>query len=263
VKAQRVSDRSAASDCVEFLFVSQPTDARIVIVFLHGLDTDAEHGWSRPGASKTFVARLIEDIPAAAVGTFAYPCALRHFVGDGGLSIEVLARGVADVFCDRLLETYRTIVVVGHCLGGGIAVTALRLLSERAPQNSVWSPTWANLILFLIDAPFTIPDQGPSEWLRGLMEALTYNEELLETNAEFWADRIVGPPELRLPVEAHALISDGPSWVAPLRRDAWLPDSNVRRIALSHLDIARPATDGPFPTYDYVIERLRNLKQRR
>ena len=262
MKAHHVPGPPASSDRVEFLFVSQPLDARTVIVFLHGLDTDAEHGWSQPGASKTFVTRLIEDIPAAAVGTFAYPCTLRHVVG-GGLSIEALARGVADVFCDRLLETYRTIVVVGHCLGGALAVTAMRLLSGRAPHQAVWSPAWASLELFLIDAPFAVPDPGPSEWLRGLMEALTYTEELARSNAEFWAELIVGPPQLRLPVEAHALISYAPSWVAPLRPDAWLPESNVCRIALSHLDIARPAEDGPFQTYDYVVERLGNLEHRR
>ena len=258
MKAQRVHGPLASPDGVDFLFVSQPNDARIAIVFLHGLDTDAEHGWSQPGASKTFVTRLIDDIPAAAVGAFAYPCALRHFVGDGGLSIEALARCVADVFCERLLETYRTIVVVGHCLGGAIAVTAMRLLSQKA----VWSPTWASVELFLIDAPFAVPDEGPSEWLRGLMETLTYTEELAKSNAEFWAERIVGPPKLRLPIEAHALVSDSPSWVAPLRPDAWLPDGNVRRIALSHLDIARPGDAGPFQTYDYIVERLGNLERR-
>lgn len=252
MKAQRVPGQSAFSDEVEFQLVSQPPDARIVIVFLHGLDTDAEDGWGRPGASKTFVTRLIEDIPAAAVGTFSYSSALRHFVQDG-LTIDALAHGVAGVFCERLLEAYRTVVVIGHCLGGSIAVTALRLVSGRAPQKSGWSPAWGSVAMFLIDAPFAVPDHGPSEWLHGLMETLAYTGELAQSNAAFWAERIVGPPKLRLPVEAHALISDSSSWVTPLRPDAWLPDSNVRRIALSHLDIARPAEDGPFPTYDYIV----------
>jgi hypothetical protein len=254
VKAQRVAG-------VEFQLVSQPVDARIAIVFLHGLDTDAEHGWGRPGASKTFVTRIIDDIPSAAVATFSYPSALRHFVEDG-VTIDALAHGVADVFCERLLKAYRTVVVIGHCLGGSIAVTALRLVSERAPQKSGWSPAWGSVALFLIDAPFAVPDDGPSEWLHGLMEALTYTGELARSNAAFWGERIVGPPKLRLPVEAHALISDSSSWVTPLRPDAWLPDTDVRRIALSHLDIARPAEHGPFPTYDYIVEWLANLTNR-
>lgn len=260
MKAQRVPGRFASSDCVEFRFVSQPVDAQVVVVFLHGLDTDAEHGWSQTGSAKTFVTRITEDIPAAAVGTFAYPCTLRDFVS-GDLSLDALARGVAEVFREHLLEAYHTIVVIGHCLGGAIAVTALRLLSERAPQQTVWSSAWARLVLFLIDAPFAVPDEGPSEWLRGLMKTLTYTEELAKTNAEFWVERILGRPERRLPVEAHALISAGPSWVTPLRPDAWLPDINVRRLALSHLDIARSAADEPFPTYEYVIEQLGNFKR--
>ncbi len=240
-----------ASHCVELLFVSQPIDARIAVVFLHGVDTNVEHGWSQPGAHKSFVTRLSEELPAAAVGTFTYPCTLRHFVEDG-LSIEQLARGVAASFRDHLLEAYRTIVVVGHCLGGSIAVTALRMLSEQQP---LWSPAWANLVMFLIDVPFTTSDQGPSEWLGGLMEVLRYPRELLEANAEFWKER-----ELRMPIEAYALISDGPSWITPLRPDAWLPDDNIRRLPLSHLEIARPAGNGPFPTCDYIVERLVKLE---
>ncbi len=116
-----------ASHCVELLFVSQPIDARIAVVFLHGVDTNVEHGWSQPGAHKSFVTRLSEELPAAAVGTFTYPCTLRHFVEDG-LSIEQLARGVAASFRDHLLEAYRTIVVVGHCLGGSMGKRAAAAL---------------------------------------------------------------------------------------------------------------------------------------
>lgn len=244
-------------DDTRLIFHSRPDRARTAVAFIHGLGGHFYDNWGAESCPGAFIARMANDLPEAAIATFAYPSGLNRFLGSESLTLAAVTSSWMQVVRDSLLRRYGEVAIVGHCLGGLLTTLALRQLlmaGDTWPRRLRQEQN--HLSLFLLDSPHDLPETGPTEWLAGLMEALSFDAGTLRENAAFWRDRMLRESRHRCPIPTYAVVSERESWVTPLSPTANLPESRICHVGLSHTELARPAATGPFAPYDFVLARL-------
>lgn len=238
-----------------------------MVVFIHGLDGHTARTWGQPGQAGAFIERLQHDLPQVAVAAYDYPSGLRAIVADSTLTLQSQADRLAECLHEALLPIFQSVIVIAHCLGGLLSTLAVRQLVEQGDLGSPPKST-KQLLLFLLDTPHDLPASGPSQWLTGLLGALSLTPAALAANADFWRQTVLAAPHapgsLRSVVSAYAIVSTQPSWVSHLKPDLELPADRVCRLdipheALTHAPLHVVGADlvsSGFPPYDFILERL-------
>lgn len=124
---------------------SEPSNATHLAIFIHGL------GGSRYGKNSTwadFPKLIMEEFPGVDIGMYSYVTALRRLRFWRSISIEDEAGTLGDLM--RGLDQYRSIVLLGHSLGG--------ILCKGAVAHFLWAPETQELTgkisgIFLMASP--------------------------------------------------------------------------------------------------------------
>ena len=260
--------RSIEPAPARLIWAVQPPGASAVVVFIHGLDGHTARTWGQPGQAGAFIQRLQRDLPQVAVAAYDYPSALRTIVTDGTLTLQSQADQLAECLRETLLPSFQSVIVIAHCLGGLLCTLAVRHLVEQGdlgnPPKSI-----TQMLLFLLDTPHNVPASGPSQWLTGLLGALSLTPAALAANADFWRQTVLAAPDapgsVSSLVSAYAIVSTQLSWVSHLKPDLELPADRVCRLdipheALTHAplhDVGVDAVAAGFAPYDFILERSR------
>ena len=206
-----------------------------------------------------FVRRACSDLEGAAFATIVYPTDLRRFKANASLTAECIAEHIGACLSSEIIDCYRTVIVVGHCLGGLLTTMALPHLAKTRPDWIHSLRAEGNrLILFLIDAPNGLP-KSPLDGIHvGLLKALRLPAAVVARNSRFWEARVLDRGPDRIPIDAYAITTSAESWVSQLNPGAGLPERNLCRVAISHQDIVRAPEVGPFEPYDFILQKLKN-----
>lgn len=260
--------RSIEPAPARLIWAAQPIAARAVVVFIHGLDGHTARTWGQPGQAGAFIERLQHDLPQVAVAAYDYPSALRAIVADSTLTLQSQANRLAECLRETLLPNFQSVIVIAHCLGGLLTTLALRHLIEQGDLSNPPNST-KQVLLFLLDTPHDLPASGPSQWLTGLLGAVSLTPAALAANADFWRQTVLAAPNspgsVSSVVSAYAVVSTQPSWVSHLKPDLELPADRVCRLELPHealthaplRDAHDAAVAAEFAPYDFILEKLR------
>ena len=106
----------------------QLPDAKIALVFVHGINGDARDTWTRGSGPSFFdLLRQTDDIKNAVnVFAFGYPS---KFLESGAFDIVDAANKLTEQLENRKIDQYPTVVYVAHSMGGLIVLQ--QLLNQR------------------------------------------------------------------------------------------------------------------------------------
>lgn len=245
-----------------------------LLILMHGLGGKRYRTWTPRNADPTQISLpkfLYDDIGNLDVGLYAYRT-LWDRVGWGrSIELEVEAKVLADTLRDlvqlQAADTYSTIILAGHSMGGILARAAVRELIQRDERRTLG----AVKALFLLATP-----QAGSlrifrwlQWFSADMRALAPHGKLVTSIAEIFTDRVVGEA-------AHAGLSQFviPSYVIAVAEDKWVDlfsagvnvrSERKRTVRGSHKSPVKPRTkndDAYRWVRDQIIDLIRDLGQK-
>ena len=247
---------------VRIVSVSEPAEANAAAVFVHGIAGHFLNSWGPEGLPGTFLKRLSFDLPHVAVFTADYPSDMDRVIDDDALTLQRLVDCWADKLGYSLMNRFTSVAVIGYCLGGLLTTMAIRQWFHR---DTRWSQRLFShedrMMLLLLDVLHQVPTkEDQKDGLVGLRSALQCNELAFQKNVDFWK-KLVGSSHVGegLPIEVHALLSQGDSFVRSWSPHAHLPKNRVHQTDVSHENLTRPPLSGAFFTYDFVVDRIREF----
>ncbi len=231
---------------------SETKNERIVI-FVHGL------GGSRYGANSTwgsFPKFLYEDLPNVDIGLYSYRTALSRLKFWKSIEIETQAKILATRI--RELQRYKSIVLIGHSLGGILAKGAIAFFAQTNQKRPLRRVNG----LFLMAAPQLGSLKVP-QFLRRFSPDFRvlapHSRYLAEIDRIFrdhlWLDQ-ARTPKNRHNLPTWAVVAAGDKWVDPLSASIGLAAEQIFIVNGSHTEIVKPETKGA-DSYDYVLPRIR------
>lgn len=228
-------------------------DNATLIVFVHGL------GGKRYGKRTTwgqFPRLLFDDFPTADIGMYQYRSAADRLFSSKSVRLQAEADVFADLVRDEL-SGYRTIVLIGHSMGGLLCKAMIRRLVGNREQNSL--DRIGGLILM------ATPQLGSLRMPR-FLSMFSADAQALEAHGDFvteinrtFEDHIAldeNALTLRkttIPTWAVEGVHD--RWVDPLSSGIGLPSSRRKLVRGSHTSIVKPR-DGTADTYAWVKKRI-------
>lgn len=215
------------------------TKNKRLAIFVHGL------GGSRYGSDSTwgnFPKFLYEDFPNADIGLYSYRTALRRLGLRKSVEIEAEAKILAT--CIRELPEYKSIVLIGHSLGGILAKGAVANLASTNQKKILLRLKG----LFLMAAPQlgSLKVWWPIQWLSSDLRILKPHSRYLANidqtfRDHLWLEEARGPVgRNRLPT--WAIVAAGDRWVDPLSATIGLTAKQISTVSGSHTEIVKPAT---------------------
>ena len=242
----------------------EPEGASEAIIFVHGLGGDLYTTWGAKGSPATFITRLADAFPKAAVYSCGYSTGVKrvlHF-SPKKLDFEELAEIWRGYIRDALLHRHSSVAIVCHSLGGVLTMTALRQLATYEKDFELGLQEGeSNLTLFMMGVPQHGTQTRGTGWFNRELKVLTYNDKVVRDNTEFWQSRMRQPEDARIPdhipVAVYAVVSKADHWVPQLSAGDNLSESHIRRFEHSHTDMVKPPETGDFGPYDFVLSRLR------
>lgn len=230
-----------------------------LVVFVHGLG-----GW-RYGDSGTwgqFPSFIFEDLPDTDVGMYQYRTASGRFFSSKSVSIDSEARVFADLIRDGLAD-YKSIVLVGHSMGGLLCKATVKALLDAGRRNAL--ARVCGLILM------ATPQLG-SLRMPGFLSALSHDVRALKPHSDLVLaidrtfedhialdESIATLGKITIPTWAVEGVSD--FWVDPLSSGIGLASSRRKVVRGSHTSIVKPS-DKSADSYVWVKERISRAMRR-
>jgi len=238
---------------------TSPTKNDKLVIFVHGL------GGSRYGNSTTwgrFPQFLFEDMPDVDVGMYQY----RTLFGRLRITRSVALEKEAQVFADLVrdpLRGYKSVVLIGHSMGGLLCKALIQRLLEAGSRNAV--SRIGGLILMATPQLGVLRIPAFLSFLSYDARALRAHGELVTRINRTFEDRVAldeGVFTLRkvtIPTWAVEGVYD--LWVDPLSSGIGLASSRRKVVRGSHTSIVKPA-DKQADAYSWVREKVNIAMQR-
>ncbi len=256
VVQQKFADPDWANQAIDEPLVvhqrTEPTKNERIVIFVHGL------GGSRYGANSTwgnFPKFLYEDLQEVDVGLYSYRTALGRVKFWKSIEIETEAKVLATRI--RELQKYKSIVLIGHSLGGVLAKGAIAHLVETRKKIL---GRLNGLFLLAVPQLGSLKVLWPFRLLSADMRVLApHSKYLAEIDRTFrnnlWLDQTRGPHN-RQNLPTWAVIAGSDRWVDQLSASIGLSDEQIFVVRGSHTQIVKPETKTA-DSYDYVLPRIR------
>lgn len=217
-----------------------------VILFLHGLDGGPLKTWGMPGHPGTFPLRLGAARPYDDVLSLGYPARPLDYTRRSGLTIPRVATELATTFA-QLAPRYRRLDIVAHCMGGLVAIDALRRCWQ-ANASQAGRLAALDLRCVLLDAPLLIGPTVPPHWLARMIVRLGIDDATLELGVD-WLRRV-------RPMRCIVATSSLPGWVRYFQPNAAGRTEDRHVVALSHDAISRAPLEGTFAPLTITLQAL-------
>ena len=229
---------------------------RELIVLLHGL------GGARYGSGSTWgnLPRfLFEDFPQCELGLYSYRTLLRRLPFWSSIELEQEAEVLGDAI--RNYEQFRRVYLVGHSMGGMLAMGAVAYLLRIQAHEAVERIKG----LLLLATPQLGSVRVP--WIAQLFSAdfralRVHGRYVLETTRAFANSVHLAeepPVEERAHLPTWALMADADRWVDRVSASAFLPSAQTSTVRKSHRTICKPV-DQSDPGYEYLCTCLRKAQ---
>jgi pimeloyl-ACP methyl ester carboxylesterase len=238
---------------------TSPTSNDKLVIFVHGL------GGSRYGKGSTwgnFPRFLFEDMTDVDVGMYQYRTGLGRLTFTRSVSLPDEARVFADHVRDEL-KGYKTIVLVGHSMGGLLCKAMIHRLVENADRDTL--ARLGGLILM------ATPQLG-SLRVPALLAMFSPDARALQPHGPFvtqinrtFEDQVALDENVHtlrkvtIPTWAVEGVSD--LWVDALSAGIGLPSSRRKVVRGSHTSIVKPASRTA-DTYTWVRTRIETAMNR-
>ena len=224
-----------------------------LVVFVHGL------GGRRYGDSGTwgrFPRFLFEDLPDADIGMYRYETGRERFLSTTSVSLDKEARVFADQIRDDLAG-YKSIVLVGHSMGGLLCKAAIKVLLDTGMRNAV-----ARICGLMLMATPQLGSLRMPRFLQAFSSdarALAPHGSLITAINQTFEDQVALDEsvatlrKVTIPTWAVEGVSD--IWVDPLSSGIGLTSSRRRVVRGSHTSIVKPP-DKTADAYRWVKDRI-------
>lgn len=238
--------------------VNRAHDSQLVI-FVHGLNG------SRYGDNATwgnFPKFLFEDIPYLSIGLYKYRTGLGRLKFWRSISVREESRILSDIIRDEL-SNYKTIVLVGHSMGGLLCKAAIAHLVSTGARDAL--SRIGGLILM------ASPQLG-SVRVPGFLSAFSSDAQVLKAHSDFVAE-VSETFENNLYVDENINAVDKatiPTWAVQGASDFWvdklssgigLTSSRKKIVRGTHTEIVKPANKEA-DVYSWVRDRINRCLNR-
>jgi pimeloyl-ACP methyl ester carboxylesterase len=206
-----------------------------LVIFVHGLN-GSRYGKDPTGGN--FPKFLYEDLPDVDVGLYSY----RTGIGRLRFSKSVPIKAEAQILADRIreLRTYKSIVLIGHSLGGVLSEGAVaQLVNSRKVMQRLNG-------LFLMAAPQLGSLRVPrlfkclSQDFRALAPHGAYVSEIASVFQNRLSLMESRTQSGRRKLPTWAVVAVGDIWVDPLSASIGLVEEQIYRVRGNHPEIVKP-----------------------
>jgi pimeloyl-ACP methyl ester carboxylesterase len=208
---------------------------RSLVIFVHGL------GGRRYGKGSTWaqIPRFVfDDAPETDIGMHEYTSLFRRLRFWKSLPLEAEAEVLADAV--RMLTQYDRIVLVGHSMGGLLALLATELLSRPSHQTRA---RVTGIVLVAVPQAGSAWVPRPLRWLSRDTLALARTGKVAQRTRAFIRDScsidegFVNPNKIYLPL--WALVAANDLWVDRFSAQLNVLDSQTSRVRGTHTGILK------------------------
>lgn len=230
-----------------------PTANDKLLVFVHGL------GGQRYGARTTwgkFPEFLFADLPDVDIGLYQYRTGGGRVLSTKSVSIESEARVFADLIRDGL-SGYKSIMLVGHSMGGLVCKATIKVLIDARMRNAL--TRLCGLMLMATPQLGSLRMPGwLSRWSFDARALHPHNDLIQSINRTFedhvaLDEAVATLRKVTIPTWAVEGVSD--TWVDPLSSGIGLTSSRRKLVRGSHTSIVKPV-DRSADAYEWVKERI-------
>ena len=232
---------------------SMPTANDKLLVFVHGL------GGQRYGEKTTwgrFPELLFADLPDVDIGLYQYRTGAGRFLSAKSVSIDGEARVFADLIRDGL-SGYKSIMLVGHSMGGLLCKAMIKVLIDAGMRNAL-----TRICGLMLMATPQLGSLRMPGWLSHWSfdaRALHPHNELIQSINRTFEDHVALDEAVatlrKVTIPTWAVEGVGDTWVDPLSSGIGLTSSRRKLVRGSHTSIVKPA-DRSADAYQWVKERI-------
>jgi len=207
-------------------------------VLVHGWGGDRYRTWGN------LPALLFADLVSCDIGLYSYASGARRFARRSvSISLDLQAEHLAHAVRDL---AYRTVVLVGHSMGGLLSSLAVVKLVDSQTRSAA-GPAYAKLAgLFLCATPQAGTSKVPRwlGWMTKDFRFLHLHSNVAQAIARRFSDRITAdgldPSKVRLPV--FALVAAADRVVDPFSASLALPSDRIKIVLKGHRGLVKPDT---------------------
>lgn len=238
-----------------------------LIVFIHGLGGKRYRTWTpkpHDPAKVSFPRFLYEDFDQLDVGLYAY----RSLLGRLAFWKSIPLDREADVLSSRLAqlaqaeegEGYRSIILVGHSMGGILSRAAVAQLIRKSDTNTLAAVKG----LFLMASPQAGSLRVPQAlaWLTADSRALRAHSDLVADTYRTLLDHVVAKPSHiesgKYYIPSYVVAGAEDNWVDRFSSGLGVVAENLNTVRGSHFETVKPAHKQN-DTYIWVKGKLRRL----
>ena len=212
---------------------------QVLAIFVHGL------GGSRYGKKATwgyFPTYIYQDFPQIDVGMYAFRTLLGRWRFWRSVSLETESHVFADIIRDA--TDYKTIILVGHSMGGLLSMAAI---CELVNANDA-EPLTRLGGLILMATPQTGSQRVPkilSLLSKDFYALKPHGAFVTRIHETFRNHLVIDEGDVRLGktlLPTWAILADSDRWVDPLSAGLSLPANRKKMVRGSHTEIVKPTS---------------------